>query len=203
MRRGDETLLGHVAANGNKETAEVLIKGGAAIEGNDDLARTPLLRAVEAGNLEMCLYLLGLKADPNYGMVMPDGRIAPLHLAVRGHEAIAKHLLEHGANIEARDPLQSTPLFIAALEGKLAMCQVLVDAGADINACAVSGDSVVSIAAKSGHLEVVRYVLTQGASVMPPPAVRGRKWKYFEFDGNVDYGRRSEILALLRAYKHG
>ncbi|KAI0968538.1 ankyrin repeat-containing domain protein, partial [Xylaria arbuscula] len=205
VRKGEGTLLGYVAANGNKETAEALIKGGADIEGSDDLACIPLYRAVEAANLEMCLCLLELKADPNHEEAVLEGynKMSPLRLAAgEGHEAIVKLLLGHGAKIEAHDIWGNTPLHFAANYGRLAACKVLVNAGADINVCHLEGDNVVTTAARCGHLEVVRYLLSQGASGMPPRGFIFKKWKYLDFFDDVKSGRKAEILALLREYKH-
>ncbi|KAJ8123639.1 hypothetical protein O1611_g9544 [Lasiodiplodia mahajangana] len=165
-RKGDETLLGHVAANGNKETAKVLIEGGADIEENDGESRFPLYRAVEAGKVEMCLCLLELKADPNHDMAPSIGWGSLLHFAVgNGREAIVIHLLKHGADIETRDGEQNTPLLLAASTGNLAIFQHLVNAGADINVQNEWGGTPLAMASWSGYWAICQLLVDAGADI--------------------------------------
>ncbi|KAI1292603.1 ankyrin repeat-containing domain protein [Xylaria venustula] len=206
IKKGNETLLGYLTAKGNKEAVEALIKGGADIEGIDELAQTPLGRAAQACDLEMCLCLLKLKADPNY--IYNNGRdfecVSPLWFAAQeGHEAIAKLLLDHGVETENYNKWNATPLCAAAERGYLAVCKTLINAGAVMNVCTSDGgNNVVSFAARNGHLEVLRYLLSQGASAVPPPGFLLKRWKYLEFPREVKSERRVEILSLLREYKH-
>ena len=47
----------------------------------------------------------------------------------------ARHLLELGGNVEARDERGRTALILAALNGNIGTMRVLVEAGAKLNAC--------------------------------------------------------------------
>ena len=59
----------------------------------------------------------------------------PLNSAIaRGHAAVARALIEGGANIEARNADGATPLIIAAFFGHEEIVRMLVHAGANLDA---------------------------------------------------------------------
>ena len=75
---------------------------------------TPLMYAVENNNLAMAELLLRNDADPN----IADSRMwfSPLHACARGGEqyiTMAKKLLDHGANPDARDKEGNNPSYWA------------------------------------------------------------------------------------------
>lgn len=78
-------------------------------------------------------------------------------------EAIVTILLDHGAEIEARDAQGRTPLFVAASSGSAQIVRALVLAGADVNARSNSGATPLMLAASSGSLEAVTFLLAGGA----------------------------------------
>lgn len=205
----DQTILGQAAGNGKITTVNVLLEAGTQVEGEDSKSRTPLFRAATTGKLNVCRALLDHKASPNTGpayMSLPGGDevwTTTLGGAIlSGHTDIVKLLVERGADLEATDEYSRTPLFLAAEYGVLEDVKILMEAGADCDATALS-ETVVSIAAKYGHLEVVKHVIEEGTGeASPPPSASGGKWKNFKFVENVTYGRKHDILALLRAHKH-
>jgi ankyrin repeat protein len=65
----------------------------------------------------------------------------PLHVAVvSGHTSIARLLLEHAADANARDTNSVTPLHEAIERGNLDIAQLLISHGADVNAFVYRGD---------------------------------------------------------------
>lgn len=88
--------------------------------------------AVNEGSSEVVSFLLKQGANPNvtenyYGKT-------PLHQAARlGKHEMVKLLIDAGANLEARNKEDATPL-CAAASRNLKTVKTLVDAGADVNA---------------------------------------------------------------------
>src|SRR5437588_6208587 len=88
-----------------------LIEYGADIDARDELGRTPLYELSEGIHLKdpgVVQLLLHRGTDVNARA--KDGS-TPLHRATRwGAIEVARILLEHGANVEARDDHDMTPL---------------------------------------------------------------------------------------------
>ena len=90
----------------------------------------------------------------------------PLHLAsCLGHANIARRLLGHGANRDARDDNKSTPLHLSSKEGHLEVVRILLEQGADANAQDCLGLNPLQCASSRGHLQVARILLEHGADV--------------------------------------
>ena len=95
--------------------------------------------------------------------------VTPLHLASReGHVAVARFLLEHGADADARDNDNCTPLHWASQQGHLEVVHDLVERGIDVNARDHSNWTPLHGASQDGHFEVVRCLLEHGANPYPP-----------------------------------
>jgi ankyrin repeat protein len=61
-----------------------------------------------------------------------------LHLAAkRGHSAVAKLLIEYGANVQALTSIGLTPLHIAAHNGHIDTAEILIQNGVDVQALGV------------------------------------------------------------------
>ncbi|RYP61522.1 hypothetical protein DL771_010109 [Monosporascus sp. 5C6A] len=85
--------------------------------------------------------------------------------AEKGHEAIAKLLLEKGADIEAKDNIGQTPLLWAAMEGHEAIVKLLLEKGADIEAKDSTNNRTPLLwVAKEGHKAIVKLLLEKGAN---------------------------------------
>lgn len=106
----------------------------------------------EDGNSE---YVESLLPKANINHVYAEGNTL-LHLA---HHAYYELLLQHGANIEAQDILQRTPIFNATLEG----LRILIAHGADVNARDSSGDTTLHMAVDRRSASLVRLLLENGA----------------------------------------
>lgn len=210
VNEGESTPLGEAAANGHIDAVRVLLQGGANIEGMDSRERTPLFRAAAEYESHVCRVLLDFGANPNPGLALPVDEecqwlMTPLHIATFfDFHGIVDALIEYDVDLEEVDQFGRTALFLAADLGRFDVCKFLLEAGANREVLA-GGSSVLSIAAQRGHLEVVQLLLEgpQGAIAIPPPGVKGRKWKNFVFDTGVLSGRKQDILEVLRARKHG
>jgi ankyrin repeat protein len=120
-----------------------------------DAAMTRDLAAVRA--------LIAKKVDVNAPGT--DGSPA-LHWAVRVDDAaMAKLLLDAGAQATLANRYGLTPMAIAAGNGSSSMIAILLDAGADANAPDPAGDTPLMSVTRVGRLDAVTLLLDRGAHV--------------------------------------
>lgn len=92
-----------------------------------------------------------------------EGRTALIYAAMLGNPAMAKLLLDHGANVKFRDKLGNTPLHWAADRGNTELVDLLLAANAPVNEENKQGITPLMMAAGRGQVAVVRQLLKRGA----------------------------------------
>ncbi|MHB9109515.1 MAG: ankyrin repeat domain-containing protein [Armatimonadota bacterium] len=113
-----------------------------------------LLRASMVGHLHIVQQILAWEVNPNTRDAC--GRTALHRAATHGHVPIITHLIECGANIEARDVLfKMTPLHIAARHRQTAAVICLLSLGADSEMQDVFGVTPGAIARQMGDDDLV------------------------------------------------
>jgi len=156
--RFGRTPLLLAAQEGHKEVAELLIAKGAVVHANTDTGWTPLHGVTTK---EIAELLIAKGADVNAKndegatpLDWADGETAALlrkhggksgaedsiHVAAElgNIEAVKQHIAK-GADVNAKNENESTPLFTAALNGHKEIAELLIAAGADVNAKNVGG----------------------------------------------------------------
>ncbi|PSN58319.1 hypothetical protein C0J52_00105 [Blattella germanica] len=109
---------------------------------------------------------------------LKDG-CAPLFIACkRGHVEIVEYLITVcNVDVEQRGLYEVpddhsvhcvTPLWCAAVSGKLAVIKCLVEHGADVNAISDTGSTPVRSACFMTHLDIVSYLVEHGADILRP-----------------------------------
>lgn len=152
-----------------------------------------LYRAVHSGDLNQIKRHLFWKTEIN--RPGPDGNY-PLHVAVsQGRVAIARELLEHGAENDVRDARGRTPLHVALANGKIPAAELLLGHGADddlqallfelveeqaldrdalefltergvdVNAEAPDGELPLHSAVRAGNVRLAKRLISAGADV--------------------------------------
>jgi len=124
--------------------------------------------AVKVGDVNGVKKFLGAGADVNPRDKDGDDQ-TPLHWACRkGHSAIVRLLLDHGADMNARNGLHNTPLDLACeTDGHLDIARMLIEAGADVDAknSAANGKTPLHAACWHGHSDIVRLLIEVAADV--------------------------------------
>jgi len=146
------TPLMTVAANGDyKDCVEILkclIENGADIEvkgvyTHRDIKyeNNALMYAAESGNLQ-CVNIL-IKAGANVNSNNFTG-LTPLMVALRrrNNYAVAKKLIEKGADVNAKTIHSETVLMFAASSDNTKTIKMLIDKGVDVNATSSAGTAL-------------------------------------------------------------
>jgi ankyrin repeat protein len=91
-------------------------------------------------------------------------RVRPLHSAIANRRtAIARLLIEHGADVNSTQADDFTPLHEAAQNGLLEITQLLLDRGAHVNAKLSNGKTPLALAIEQHHVEVDELLRRYGA----------------------------------------
>lgn len=126
---------------------------------------TPLQIAARKGQLVVARFLLENKAEVN---APASGGSPPLVSAAQaGHKRMVELLLDHGANIDARDPSASgkTALQLAVDKDFRAVFETLIARKADVNVADDYGGTALHLAVEKGRLPFAQLLLDHGAQV--------------------------------------
>jgi ankyrin len=151
----------------------------AAVFGNDPVIVKQLLelgadvRAREEGSEATALHY-ACQSDPLV-QAMGEGPDAPSreqvseatgwHYEVDNAVEIARLLLEYGADIEARDMAEATPLLIASMQGVGEVAELLIDKGADVGAHDHFERTVLMLSVLGGDLGLMQLLVEKGVDV--------------------------------------
>jgi ankyrin repeat protein len=131
--QGDGLTALHLAAEaGQLEVTKVLLAARANVHAKTRIgAYTPLHLAAGAGHVDVVTALLEAGADARAATT--SSGVTPLHLAAKAlnGDAAVRALLQKGADVNARERSDQTPLMFAAAAGRTVSVKVLVEFGAD------------------------------------------------------------------------
>jgi ankyrin repeat protein len=85
--------------------------------------------------------------------------------ATKGHEAVARLLLEKGADLESKDKYGNTLLLGAVFKGQEAVVRFLLENGADLESKNNDGSTPLIVAVFKKHEALIRLLLEKGADL--------------------------------------
>lgn len=127
-------------------------------------AGTALMFAAGQGNLDAVRLFLRNGADPNCSH--NKVQLTALHLACGGgYKEVCEELIQHSANLEAKDNQGWTALMFCAQEGRLSCLELLIEHGADVNASDLAGRTSLMQAARCGFADIAQRLLAAGSNI--------------------------------------
>ncbi|KAL8834089.1 MAG: hypothetical protein Q9170_003925 [Blastenia crenularia] len=157
--RFDSTPLTEAARGGHLEVVELLVRRGADINGSIDKKQRSLYRHVE--NVPGYYKRQVGKID---GLTYAERSTPVIEAARKNHATIIRHLVRHGANIEAKTLAGFPALHIAAYHGQLRSLEVLVELGANIEKKDDSTHTALFMASWQNHPDVIQWLLDHDAN---------------------------------------
>lgn len=205
---GSGVMIG--AWEGNIPMMELFVARGADVNQVNSFGEQALLHAAWKGRLDAVRWLVEHGARLNR-----EGKEwAALHYAsFAGHADIVAYLMGRGADINALSTNGSTPLMMAAREGREAIAKILLAAGARRDIVNERGDDALRWAMRYNQLQIARDIAgaESFATVATRPAPSwGRPVRSQPVPDRIDTmlaqarkmeveGRRDDALRLYRA----
>jgi uncharacterized protein len=198
------------AWEGNIPMMELFVSRGADINKANSNGEQALLHAAWKGRLDAVRWLVEHGARLN----REGKQWAALHYAAfGGHAEVVAYLLERGAEINALSSNGSTPLMMAAREGKESIAKTLLVAGARRDIVNEYGDDALRWAMRNNNLKIAQEIAGQekfAAAAAQPTASWGQPVRSQPVPDRADMmlaqarkmeaaGRRDEALKLYRA----
>ncbi len=160
--RFGSSVAGFAISRDSVEWLDYFIKLGVPVDAMDKYESTLLNLAAAGGKLECLRWPLDKGADIERKHYLGG---SPFFEATRNNQIAALEILHNaGANREARDGDQNTPLIIAAKAGKFEAVEWLLDHGADIHAKAERGKTALDWAKANGHQKIVELLQSRMGS---------------------------------------
>ena len=179
----------HVAARrGDLAAIRDLLARGANPDARMADGSTPLHIAALVGKEEVveALCRAGATVDAR-----DDEGLTPLAMAQDA--AVARRLIEHGADVNTRLRSGQTVLGYAVVMEYKDMCEALIDGGADLRAVdPATGMTLLQVAAQMGYAEIVELLIDRGAD---PNAMGGTGKAPLHLA--VDFGYEGVVRVLL------
>jgi len=105
-----------------------------------------------------------LKESPGLALCKGIQGDTPLHLAAKqGHAPVARLLISHGADVNAKNRVADRPLHLATEGGHQHIAQLLIDRGAKVNVNNQQGDTPLHLAAKGDYAPIAQLLLNKCA----------------------------------------
>ena len=126
------TALHWAAMNGDAELTDMLVFAGANVRATTRLGTyTPLFLASQHGHGKVIQSLVKAGADVKAGT--PNGTTPLMVAAASGEVEAVRVLLDHGADVNAKDGVRAqTPIMYAAASNRAEVIQLLASKGADL-----------------------------------------------------------------------
>ena len=151
-KQRDNALI-HAAIMGNRDIVLSLLQAGVNINTIGHKSQTPLIYAIEGGQIPTARLLI--RKGAQIDLADEHGR-SPLFLAVaRGYDIIVKELLRGGAKPDVQNVKGETPLCLATARGHEKVVEVLLEQGASRDYTNKFGDTPLDLAEEHHNKKII------------------------------------------------
>ncbi|XP_013391608.1 tankyrase-1 isoform X2 [Lingula anatina] len=164
------SLQGYTAAQLGTESIQKVLRDDSVVPMAEEAAigasdfDIQLLEAAKAGDMEVVKKLIGIHSNTVNCRDLDGRHSTPLHFAAGYNRvAVVKFLLEHGADVHAKDKGGLVPLHNACSYGHLEVTELLIQHGACVNVADLWKFTPLHEASAKGKFEIVKLLLKHGA----------------------------------------
>ena len=156
VSEGDYPPLHYAVWDDDVESAKLLVNHGAKFDTKDQDGFTAFRYAAEQGNRELVEFFVSKDAD-----------VSTFHgAACVGDLDRVKSFVEQGADVDAKDEFNWTPLFWAVSTGQTDVAEFLISRGADVQAkTSDDGSTAIHQAAQIRAWKLAELLISKGADV--------------------------------------
>ena len=183
---GDKWLHHAVHGNCSKEVLQTVIDLGANVNATNNSNITPLMWASRKSNVDAMNVLVSGGADQTIVSISGD---TWLHYAVHGNcsKEVLQTVIDLGADVNATNNSNITPLMVASCKGNVDAMNVLVSAGANQTIEDVNGDTWLHYAVHGNcSKDVLQTAIDLGADVNAKDNKNKTALMWASQKGNVD-----------------
>lgn len=150
----------HMAAiRGHVEVVKAIVAKGESVDCRTKDGLTPLHLAVKFGQHEVVETLLGLGSN----LQLKTGKLGetPLHIAtmVKDGERCVDLLIKSGADVDATEIKQETPMHFAARFNNLKAVELLLEDGAKVDSQNIDGENILHVCVRESNLIIIETIL--------------------------------------------
>ena len=145
---------------------KMLVEAGANASYKNNYEQTALMFAARyCANDQIAKYLV-LNASANKENTDNNGKTALMYAIENNSDAVLQYLIEAGANFNALDNKQNTPIMLAVKKGnELAVRRLVKETGVNLNAKNADGDTVFMLAVTNKNANILKILLTENTTI--------------------------------------
>jgi ankyrin repeat protein len=156
-----EKIMNEAVSKNQARVADALLRQGVSVNSTLPSGSTPLGVAAFAGAVDVVRVLLARSANPD--LSDSDGAAPLWSASLKGYDAIAGTLLDHGAAVNRLNTSSdTTALYAAASLGHENVVRLLLDRGADSTLCGTNRKSAYQAALENGYRDVAIQIQNRG-----------------------------------------